>query len=307
MRIGLLTRLLLTPLSDEMGGGGSGGGLIGAGITSSTPSTPSGTNVGTSGSGGTPAPISLSDDSYVNIPGQKDPIKFSDWKARFVDKGDFTRTTQQYATREKQYQAELQRLRDSAARAQQNPPAQGGNPLADRLKALGEQPYVDGKAAVQIVTDLYQTAIGPLAEAIKQRDQALALMYKKLQGIETTAQTLSSRTSAGDFKSLLSQTKQSVGLPDDPAVEEFLQDVYLSHEGSDLNREFPNMVRARFEALAKVVRALDKKAAQDARQRAVGIPTRGGSATPGQPLRQGHRSAAERANDLWASMTGEPT
>lgn len=298
---------LMLPLYDAPGDGGGGGnaGLIGAGITSpSTSGGSGGSNVGTGGG----TPITISDDSYITPPGAKEPVKYSDWKARHVDKSEFTKTTQAYAAQVKAAQAEIKRLQDAASRQPQGTPQQTPqtNQLQERLRELANAPYIDGKQAVQIVQDLYQNAVGPLAEAIKVRDQALALMFKKLQGVEQTAQGLSSRTTEGDFKTLLNSTRSSVGLPEgNSAVDEFLQDIYLSHEGSDLNREFPSMVKARFDALAQVVREMDRKRAQDARSRAAGIPTRGGTATPGKPLTQGHRSPQDRASAIWASLTGE--
>lgn len=278
--------------------------------------TSAGTGIGGAGSAGQPTPISLTHESLIQAPGLDKPVKYSDFINGYVPKADFTRAQQRVAAErdalKKQMETERTQFRTAAQQilsrmqggGQGNAAPEPGSMQAT-LAQLEAAPYVDGQTAANLVRNLIQTNVMPLAEAIKQRDQALAIMFQRLQALGGTVGTLQSRTTEGDFHGKLSAARASLGLPDDPVIGELLQDVYLSHEGEDLDQEFPNIVRQRIEALRLLFRNLDKKEAEDSRANRLGIPGKGGAAAPGRPLRRGFQSPQQIADELWPGGTPE--
>lgn len=263
--------------------------------------------------GGNAAPaadtaIELNDDSLVRVKGEKDPLKWKDYSSRYVPKSEFTKTTQERAAYAKQYQQAQLALRERDARLSEierqrqgaNPPQ---NPIGELVKQLESQPYLDGKTAASLVTNIFQQGIQPLAQAIGQRDEVIKLLWQRLQGVDTTVGTLSGSKRESEFASNLSRVKTDLGLPDDPVVDEMLKDIYLSHEGDDLDHEFPNMVKARWDSIQKVVRALDQKRTLDGRRQALNpaLQGKGGQGTPSRPLRNkvAQMSAKDAADALW--------
>jgi hypothetical protein len=267
--------------------------------------------------GGTPSDaIALTPESLIRVPGQDQPVKYSDFIGGYVPKADFTRAQQRVAAErdalQRQMQEQEQRFATAArallarlqgggtaAGAPGAPGGAGGNALDAMLAGLESQPYVDGATAANLLRNLVQQNVLPLATALKQRDQALKLLFERLQAIDGTVGQLRNQTTNEEFQAKLAKARSDLRLPDDPVVNELLQDVYLSHEGEDLDQEFPNMVKARFEGLRKLIRDLDKREAEEARAARIGIPGKGGQAVPGRPLRRGFLSAAEIADQMW--------
>ena len=298
-----LTQWLLHPFMETPGDGGGGGSAGGGGDLGSG---------GLGGDGGgapTPQHIEISADSYIKAPGSDKPVKYSDYINGFVPKADFTRAQQKAAAeiqqRERALQDQEARFRSSASqiwqKLQGGQPGQGApaNSFDSALAQLETSPYVDGKTAAGLMRTMLDQNVKPLQDALAQRDNLLGLAFKKLQALDGTVGTLRNRTSAGDFNAKMATVRSSLGLPDDPIVSELLQDVYLSHEGNDLDREFPNMVKTRMDGLRQIFRAMDKKDADDAKTRRMGLPGRGGAASAGRPLKRGYQSPAQIAEMFW--------
>lgn len=281
---------------EDLGGGGGGGGSFGGGGGAPADA-----------GGETPSAVSLADDTLVSVPGSDKPIKFGEWRNRYVDKADFTRTTQQYAAREKAWQDYANQIKQQyEERLKSVTPAQpqGQNSFEAELNALASREYVDGKTAAGLVQRIIQQGLAPLAGELKKRDQLIGLLYNKLEGVEGSVQGLTGRTSQADFQSKLEAAAKSAALPSKPVIQEFLQDIYLSHEGKDLDSEFPNMVKQRWSELVQAVREWDKEQADDAKRRALGIPTRGGAATPSKPARKGFETAEDIAKTWFPILRG---
>jgi len=96
------------------------------------------------------------------------------------------------------------------------------------------------------------------------------------------------------------KVRDELGLPDHPEAKELLMDIYASHEGDDLDQEFPNIARRRIDGLRQMFRELDRQEAQRAKERL--IPGRGGNAAPSQPLRRGFKTPAQIAEELGSAL-----
>lgn len=290
----MLRFLSFEPFSDAMDTGGGGGGA------------PTGGNPAPSGGAGggaqaTPTPIALTKDSLIHPEGFEKPITYGEWQSRYVDKSQYTQVTQQQAAREKQWQDYVAGIQQQLNRQSQQPPQgqpQGGG-FAQELEALSGKSYVSGAEAAQLVQKLVQHGINPLNQRLQQRDEVIKLLYNKLQGVDQTVGGLAQGTTQAATKALYQSAKQFASLPDDPVVEDFMQDIYLSHEGKDLNQEFPNMVKTRWMSLVKAVREWDKAQAAKARQGGIG---RGGNATPGKPAKRGFETAEDIAKAWFPLM-----
>lgn len=283
------------------GDGGSGGSGGGAGAVDG--------GSGNAG-GGSPTPIDLTNDSFVRIPGQKDPVKWSDFQRGYVPKADFTRSTQDYAGKLKAAQAEIAR-RDEALRqyqSRQNSAQPQQNPLVPFLNDLKSRTYLDGAAGAQIVEQFYTHGLMPLAGAIQQRDEVINMLWQRLKGVDSTVGSFKQQKTEADFNARLADAIKTHSLPDDDAVRELGRDVYLSHEGEDLDQEFPSMLKARYDALTKLIRLADQKRAQEGRARLFKpLESAGGSGVPSKPLANKKLMTADPkqlADELWPLVSG---
>lgn len=291
----------LFPYFETPGDGGSGGGT--------GPIADAGS--GNAGGAGSPTPIDISADSFVRIPGQKDPVKWSDFQRGYVPKADFTRSTQDYAAKLKAAQSEIARrdevLRQWQSRSTSAQPQQ--NPLVPFLNDLKQRTYLDGATGAQIVEQFYQHGLMPLASAIQQRDEVINMLWQRLKGVDSTVGNFTKQKSAADFENRLAEAIRTQGLPDDEAIRELGKDVYLSHEGEDLDHEFPSMLKARYDALVKLSRAADQRRAAEGRARLFkpGIESAGGQGTPSRPLANKKLMMADPkqlADELWPLVSG---
>lgn len=232
---------------------------------------------------------------------------------KHVEKSEFTKLRQQdaqkrqeyessYKEREQQIAAREQQILQAAQILQQRLQQQQGGGTKDAYSKIRDLPYVDGGTFAEQLEGLRTQDIGALVQAIQQRDKALQLMYQQLGQLSQTVKGFQGKNAETEFEGRLRSVREQSGLPDEPWATEFLKDVYLSHEGDDLADEFPNMVRGRWEAIRKAVRALDKAEAQKAR--GLAIPTAGGTVSPGKPLQEGYKKPRQLADELWAAMQG---
>lgn len=250
---------------------------------------------------GASAPVKMTADTMFD-PGDGTPVKWGDYSKRYVDKAEFTRTTQGYAAREKQYRDQIAAAQREAQSARQPVSPQGPTEFERDMAALQDAPYVNGKQAAAIVNKLVQNGIAPLANGLKQRDEVIKLLYQKLQGMDQTVSGLRGKATDGEIQSVLSGARDSAKLPNKPVIDEFLKDVYYSHEGADLHKEFGTMVRQRWTDLVAAVREWDREQATAARAAGAGLPGRGGGATPGKPLKRGFESPEDIAKAWFPSF-----
>jgi len=166
-------------------------------------------------------------------------------------------------------------------------------------------PYLDGATAAQLIERMVNDGITPLNQALQQRDQALSQLHRQYQALRDSVGSSQGKQAQHDLDARFLKVREEQGLPDNESVQEWLRDVYYSHEGEPLDTEYPEMVRTRWEALKKTVRDSDRKAAASAK--ASPFPSRGGEASPTSGKTGGYKTPSERADELWPMMNpGQP-
>ena len=84
-------------------------------------------------------------------------------------------------------------------------------------------------------------------------------------------------------------------------MNEYLQDVYYSHEGAGLNDQYGTMVQARLEAMRKGLREMDRQAAAKAKATSP-FPAKGGEVSITDGKTGGYKTPQDRANELWPML-----
>ena len=261
--------------------------------------------------GGTPsaAPASTPSPATAGAPPSADRPYFD--PSLHVEKSEFTRLRQRDA-QERQHAEQASRQREEqlvererqilqAATILQQRLAQG-QPTQDPYSKLRELSYVPGETLAEQLESLRRNDIGGLQNELKRRDQAIQLLHKQLQATQQAIQTMQGRSVESDFSSRLDSVRGQLGLPQEEWATEFLKDIYLSHQGDDLNDQFPNMARSRFDALRKALREIDK--AEAAKARALPTLPGGGSGTPSQRLKEGYKTPDQLAEAFYSDSKG---
>jgi hypothetical protein len=272
----------------------SGAILEGSGQTA-TSDTGTGTGEGQVGSGGAGA----------SAPGT---TQFN--PSDYVPKSEFTKIRQKEAEQRRQLEAAIREReqvlseRESklvqAAQLLQQRLAGGGQGSQDPFADVRDLPYVDGATVARLMEHLRGNELGGIVNAIRQRDQALSLMHNQVLKLQKMLNEIQGKHVESEFDGRLRKVRDELGLPDQPWAMEFLQDIYLSHEGDDLADEFPNLARTRLNDLRKAIRELDKAEAEKAKR--VAIPGQGGNAVPSAKLNEGYKNPAQLADELWPLM-----
>lgn len=247
--------------------------------------------------------IDVSDDSLVRLPGMKEPVKYGDYYRGL--QGQLTKASQKAAALEREratYQQQLQE-RDTALQRYQQQSSQGQSSrqqqAAQVLDQLRAMPYLDGNAAAEVIAPILQQ-FQHVQGALQQRDQAIMALYKRLQQQAQIVNGLHGRTSSSDFDAKISKWVGDSGYG--PEFNDLAKEMYLAYmPGDDLDAEFPRMFQQRVEQIQGAIRAGDKRRAESAR--GMNLPGRGGTASPGKPLRSFKTAGArEIADGVWESM-----
>ena len=201
-----------------------------------------------------------------------------------------TQATQQL----QQYAQQLQQ--QHATTQQQNTQGQ----QQGLMQQLQQMSYLDGPTAATLVKRIMDEGINPLNKAIQQRDQALAHMYKEYKSLKDNVGTQSSKQAEVELDGRFVQLRDEHGLPDEPWANDWLRDVYFSHEGNDLDKEYPEMVRGRLDSMRKGLRELDRRVAAEAKKSP--FPTKGGEMSPTSGQTEAYKSPRDRADELWPMM-----
>lgn len=259
----------------------------------------SGTGGGAADSGAAAAsqPITLTETSSFIPPGGKEPLTWDKFQSGYVSKDDLTRMRQRDASeRQAWQQTERQRIEQELrqqAQAQQTQTQQTGQ-TSDFLTQLEAAPFVDGKTVAGIVRQV--------AQQLSQSQHALQILHQQNQQLRQQVTGISGKWSQTELQSMFGTTKAKLGLPDDPIIDELLQDVYHSHTGWETDPQaFETTVSTRWKGIQSAIRNADRQRADQARQQnrpfAPGGP--GGVAKPSQPLLKGGESAEEIARRMW--------
>ena len=258
-----------------------------------------------------PSPIELNDNSLVRIPGQAEPVKYSELYKRF--QGDYTRKTTEHAKRvaawetahKQQEQALLQReaaLQAVAAQMLKSSAAAGSDPF-EAIKTL---PYVDGATLAQVVQQL-KGGFEPITQSLSNYDQVILGLYQELKGLRESLQNVHSERAESSLDQFVRETLTTLGYADED-YHQIGKMIYLAHEGEDLKSEFPEILK---NALSSLDRASTSR--REATIRAAKpaspfkLPGKGGTASPGKPVGlKGTESASDQADYLWNILQSAP-
>lgn len=251
-----------------------------------------------------PTPVELTEDSLVKLPGMAKPVKYGEYYRGF--QSQFTKKAKaaaEAAERAAKLERDLQE-RDRRLEQLQRTQAGGGAPqnkgaeIAQALKAL---PYLSGEEAARVV-EFLQREVGNQSEALSRRDQAILYLGKQLEQVQGLVNGMHQESSSQKFDGKIRKWMKEMDLPDE--VEDFVKETYLAYEGADLDSEFPSILGKRWEQLQKAIRALDQRKVQNARPNPF-LPKRGGGAVPSKPLKQGYKTPAQMADELFPFVKGD--
>ena len=253
----------------------------------------------------TEAPAGASPDSTANTDsaGTNDGAWPKDVQAEFTKKSQaLADERRQFDGQRQQWQQQQQYLTQQQQMQQQQAQSQGKQQQnAQLLEQLREMSYLDGPTAAQVFERLISEGINPLHQALQQRDQALSQMYQEHKALRDQMGSQSTKAAQVDLDQRFAKARNDHNLPDEPWVNEYLQDVYYSHEGAGLNDQYGTMVQGRLEAMRKGLREMDRQAAAKAKATSP-FPAKGGEVSITDGKTGGYKTPQDRANELWPML-----
>lgn len=251
--------------------------------------------------GGGAAPITLSEDSMVILPGSKDPVRYGDHYRGF--QSEFTKRSQNLTAAQRRVQELENQVRQSQQQQQnrQGQQQQGPDPFVQLAGELQGLQYLNGQQAAAVVGHVMKR-FQSMTRELRKRDYALGLMYKRLQGIQQHLGGVVSRTQGQDFNAKIAKFAQDAGLP--PEGREFVAELYTAYEGDDLDEQFPSILKKRLETLSTITRKNEQRRIEEARGRGPFVPSQGGNGSATRKLSNnfGKKSASEIATELWDGL-----
>lgn len=255
-----------------------------------------------SDSGASSAPVTLTESTAFIPPGGKDPLTWNKFQSSYVPKDELTRMRQRDAAERQQWQQQQEaRIRQELQQQYQTQfqRQQQGSQAQDFLSQIEAAPYVDGKTMATVVREI--------AQQLSQSQATNQALMQRMQSMQQQVQGVSSWRQQNDLQQTFSTVKSKLGLPENPAVDQILEDVYHSHTGWETEPgAFERMVSERWNALQSMVRELDRRKADAARAQTrpfVG-QANGGTLKPGRALMRGNESPEAIADRLWPGMQG---
>jgi len=214
------------------------------------------------------------------------------------DRRQFQGQQQQWKAQQQQQQQQMQQYQQQM---QQQYGQQGQQQQTQMLDQLRGMSYLDGPTAAQLMERIITEGINPLNQAIQQRDKALAHVYGEYKALKEGLGQHTSKSAEAEMSQRFTKVREEHSLPDEPWVNDYLQDVYYSHEGSDLNTEYGGMVRDRLDTMRKGFREMDRATAVKAKATSP-FPGRGGEVAMTDGKTGGYKTPQERADELWPMM-----
>ena len=244
-----------------------------------------------------PSVIEIPDENaLIKVKGQEKPVKYGEHIKGF--QSQFTKASQRAAQLERELATERQR-REQYERERQAAQAQSqATEAGDVYAALEALPYLNGSQAAQVVR--------AIASELQTRDRYLAGMTQYIKQMESRLGQLFENHSQSSFDTKISRALEGLGYG--PEYKDIAAEVYLAYEpGPELDQEFPNILKARIEAIETALEAR-KRAAVDRNRQNRFVPGRGGATGPNRPLQfKGTESAAEVTEALWEQLHGSGT
>lgn len=258
---------------DDLGGGGGGGDL-----SDGQPQAVVGS---------APEPIDVDDDRLIRVKGSDKPVKFGDHVKGFQTQ--HTKAAQEAARLKRELEVErATRQRFEQERSRQQQQAQNG-PQADPYEALKQLPYLTGEHAVEVVRGI--------GEQIKQRDQVILGLLKQFKQTQDIVNGLHQNSANSNFDAKISKWLTDGGYPQEAS--ELAKEIYMAYTGDDLDQEFPQIFKSRWEQIQRIVESQRQAKINGARKTPF-LPGKGGQTSPSKPLEiKPNASAREMADQLF--------
>lgn len=245
--------------------------------------------------------IDLTDDSLVRFPGAKEPVKYGDYYRKF--QSEFTTKAQEAARARQEAQQYQQRLaeyerkeREAVARQQRELAQKGQTDLVSSLRGLQ---YLSGEEAARVVEHLTGQLQG-YEKRFEESNAATVLLYNQLLNLAKGLNGLQAQSGQAEFSGKIGKFLKDAGLPDE--AREFATELYTAYEGPNLDADFPNILKTRWQQLQTLAR---KAAAAEAAQRRQNpfVPGKGGMGSAAKPLNNLAKSSAKDIADaFWPTM-----
>ena len=280
------------------GAGGSGTPASGSGAPSGGSTQPSGTappssggqpNVGAAQST-SPSVFDLDDNTLIRVKGSDKPVKLSDYRQGF--QSQFTKASQEAARLKKELQARDQRIQqiEQATRGGQQDPNTGGQAM---LSEIENAPFIDGKTMAGVIRDFQG--------GVKERDMVMLAALNKIKQIEGILNELHGVNLNGQHEQKLKGWLRDGGYPDEAF--ELADIIYRGYEGDNLDQEFPDIFKARWAQMQKVLQTQQTRERERART-LPWTPGRGGNTGPGKPQGLSGRETPKELADIFFAKYG---
>jgi hypothetical protein len=258
------------------------------------------------------APVDISDDTMVRVPGQDDPVKYGDLYKRL--QADHTKKTTAAARARDQLAVERQDLHSNHRQKEQQLQQlttqllamrnQGQNAGPDYLSELEGREIMDGRTVAQLMRAIQDQGFGSVAKAMEARDGVISQLGAQLTKVNEVVRRLASERSDTSFDRKISGWLKDLNLDDN--FTDLAKEVYLAYEGDDLDDEFPEILRSRIDQVRGLFRSADKRRVDEARSAKFKFPGKGGQGSAAQAGGlKGSETSAQVADRLWEAMQGD--
>ncbi len=239
-----------------------------------------------------PTPIELSPDAFVKVPGQDQPVKFSDYLSGYVPKSELTRMRQSDTQRLQQEREAFQQERQRAEHLllqQAQTLAQAmhgrGQQVPEWLQEVQSAQYLDGPTAAKLVNRLMQEGVGPVHQRTQQIEQGMGMLLRQIQQQQQQIDQFQQRFRSTEDDSTLNAAMKLAGVPaDNDRARAWFKSLYDSHEGApgeDYRAVFPQWAVDQWNEHRRFLRELDRSETE--RQRPA-VPGRSGQVSSLNPL-----------------------
>ena len=217
-------------------------------------------------------------------PGSTTPVKYSDYIGGYVPR---TELPTHQATAVQNFLKTVAAAKGRQQPKQQQQQQQRTAP-PDMFADVRGLPLIDGQSLAQLGERMQKEGIAPLYEWAGQVNNYLEGIAKKLQLSDKMTGSLVENRSQAEFTGKMQTAAQQlakdmlpgVNIAEHPVINEFVQDVYLSYDPNDpnLEREFPGLLKTRFEGILKIANALNHAKLTAAREQRRNFIRPGGQA-----------------------------
>lgn len=305
----------------SMSGGGSSTGPGAGSLSGGGRQTGGGSGAGTLGTDASSgSAFRLADDALVDT-GDGKPIKYGEYKSRFVPKADADALSARYDKGRTFLLEQAEKIEKAwqalQAKGQGQPQ---GQPQVDPMARFRDMPVVDGSALYDAYKALNEGTITPIQQALIKQNTVLQAMAKRLDGLTGSVGSISEDRSSQQYESQLQHTIGNLGIdglelsheslqPFQGLVRDIAEDVYRSYDNQDPNyaKEMPGIVKSRIEGLLKMANAINRRRvdlAKDQRRRFF-VP--GGQASPQGPAKYNYERGDQIARRLFGTLENTGT